>query len=258
LVPSRLIIRNYAEGDLSKILDLYNSTSNNNPSFSRDEHFIRYCARYPGVSEDSIFVAVENENIYGLAIVSISNVGDLKQGNIIELVGRDSSSLELLLQTAEDYCIGKDVDMIATAEPANVDISNVFFKWIRFERTVMMCRPLSILPLVHALLNREEIKNCFAGKQFFFTINTETIQITVKSGDVEVFQLDMSAIRGPLSVVMSSEVFLQISFGTLNPYMAYLTRRLQIKRPRSIPIILRLLRVITLDSPWSTALVDCV
>ena len=145
MVLSRLDVRTFREEDLAQTVALAHSNPNGCLCFARDELFLRYFIDYPGVSTDSVFVAIENENIVGLAIVAITGEENLRQGDIIELQANDTLSAESLVRAAEDYCAAKDVYMIAVAPPPHIDRRKVFADWQRFETNVMMCKPLSVL-----------------------------------------------------------------------------------------------------------------
>ena len=256
MVPSKVSIRNYTEADLPRIIELYSLPSNNSPRFARDERFLRHFTHYPGVSGDSIFVAVENEGIVGLAIASITSDGDLRQGSIIELQATDTSCLDSLFQAAFNYCAAKDVDMMVVVPPANPDTSKVFTGWLEFKRTVMMCKPLSTLPLLQVLVDNEKIRTSYAGKEFLFVIDGETIQIRITPDSVEAIQLNATSSKRGISVATSLRTLVEIAFGVVNPRKAYLTRQVRIQSLRDVLMILKLLRLMRLDTPWSVALVD--
>ena len=256
MVASKVHIRNCTEGDLPKILGLYKSTLSKSPCFARDESLLRYFTHYPGVSGDSIFVAVENEGIVGLAIASITSDGDLRQGSIIELQATDTSCLDSLVQAAFNYCAGKDVDIMVAVPPVHLDKGKVFTGWLEFKRTVMMCKPLSILPLLQVLVDTEKMRKSYAGKELLFMVDSEIIRIRVSADRAEAVQVNTACSKLGILLVMSSKTLLEIAFGVVNPYTAYVTRRVRIQRLRDAPKVMKLLRILRLDMPWSVALVD--
>lgn len=253
---SKLIVRNYKEEDLPGVLVLYNSISNKSLHYARDEQVLRYLTHYPGVNEDGIFIAEENQEITGLTIVAITQLGELRQGNIIELQAKDAPSLDSLVRTALNYCEGKYLDVIMVAPPVCLDLERAFSGWQRLETTVMMCKLLSALPLIKALLDNKDITNSYSGKRIVFYLDSETIEVEITPESVRVAQGNNNDNKAAISVMMSAKVLFKLAFGVANPYRAFLTRQLRIGRLKDAPFILKLLSKIKLNMPLFASLGD--
>jgi hypothetical protein len=256
LVTSKAHIRIFTEDDLPGVLSLYDSTLSKSPHFARDGSFVRYFTHYTGVSADGVFVALENDRIVGFAIASITSEGDLRQGSIVELRAMDTACLESLIQAACDYCAGKGVDMMVVVPPPGLDTGKVFSSWLEFGRTVMMCRPLSILPVLEALLDTERVKRCYAGKELLFMVDGETIQVRISGDSVEAIEISGASDKVDTLIVVSSRTLIAIACGMASPCLAYLARRVRVRRFRDVAMVLRLLRDLRLDKPWYVALGD--
>lgn len=253
---SRLSVRNYKEEDLPRVLVLYSSISNNSLHYARDEQVLRYLTHYPGVSEDGIFIAEEDQEIIGLAVVAITDAGEFRQGNIIELQAKDVPSLVSLVRAALHYCEGKYLDMIMAVPPLHLDLERAFSGWQRSETTVMMCKLLSGLSLVKGLLDSKDIRNSYSGKRIIFYIDSEKVEVEVTPESVRVTKGDSDDSRAAISVMVSAKVLLELAFGASNPYRAFLTRQLRIGRLKDAPLILRLLSRIKLNAPMFLPLGD--
>lgn len=237
---------------------MYHSISNKSLHYARDEQVLRYLTRYPGVNEDGIFIAEENQEITGLSIVAITQLGELRQGNIIELQAKDAPSLDSLVRTALNYCEGKYLDVTMVAPPVRLDLEKTFSGWRKFETSVMMCKLLSALPLIKALFDNKGITNSYSGKRIVFYIGSETIEVEITPESVRVAKGNSNSNnnKAAISVTMSGEVLLALAFGITNSYRALLTKQLRIGRLRDAPFILKLLSKIKLNMPLFLALGD--
>lgn len=259
MAPSKLpAVRIFKLEDMPDVIKLYDQSQATNPHFVRDENFLSYFIHYPGAEEDSIFVASVNEEITGLAILSITTEkGGFRQGKIIELQAKDVSSANVLIQRCLNYCNSKNVDMIVVVPPPWLEEAMTLKDWLRFETGVMMVKTLSILSLLQSLLSSEKIRNAYAGERIGFKIGDEVIEIKKTSKLAEVSDI---ANRKPeeitVWVIMSPITFLQIIFGQVNPYIAYLTRRIKVKGVLCALPVLKLLRVMKLSAPIYVSLAD--
>lgn len=241
-------MRTYKQEDLPNLIGLYNHNSAGIPYFIRDENFLRHFMHCPGVDENSIFVASVDDQITGLAILSITTgEGGLRQGNILELQTKDDSSIHSLIQATLNYCNGKDVDMIAVVPP-RVPLANMAFKdWLKLEPGVMMAKTLSSSSLLQTLLSNEEIRNSYAGKKIVFHIGEEIVEF----GDI-----NRKTKESAIVVVMSLQTLHEIIFGQASPYVAYLKKRIRVQGVRNTISILRLLRMMKLPTPIYLSLVE--
>lgn len=252
MAPSKLIVRTYRQEDLPYLIGLYNHTLVGSPHFIRNENFLRYFMHYPGVDEDSIFVVSVNDEITGFAILSITTEeGGLRQGDIIELQAKDVSSMHSLIQATLNYCNGKDVDTIVVVPPL-LPVAKVALKdWLKLETGVMMVKTLPLSSLLQALFFNEEmrarIRNSYGGKKIVFHIGEEIVEV----GDI-----DSEPEEAAILVIMSPQTFLKIIFGKVNPYVAYLTRRIRVRGVRNTFPILKLLCAMKLPTPLYVSLAD--
>jgi hypothetical protein len=251
-----LSVRNYREEDLPRALVLYGSVSDKSLRYARDERVLRFLTHYPGVSEDGIFIAEEEQEIAGLAVVAITDAGELRQGNIIELQAKDVPSLVSLVQAALHYCEDKNLDMIMAVPPVHLDSGRAFSDWQRSETTVMMCKLLSGPALIERLLDNEDIRNSYSGKRLVFYIDGEIVEVEITPESVRVTRGNSDASRAAISVTASAKVLLELAFGVSNPYGAFLTRQVRIGKLKDAPLVLGLLSRIKLNSPMFLPLGD--
>jgi putative sterol carrier protein len=203
-----------------------------------------------GVNEDSIFVASVNDQIRGLAILSITTEeGGLKQGNIMELQAQDVSSVHVLIQAALNYCKGKDVDTIVVVPPRLPGANVVFKDWLKLNTGVMMAKTLSLSSLLQALLSNEKIRIFFVGKK-------KKIVFQIGDDIIKVGNIDSGTKEPAILVIMSPQTFLKIVFGQVSPYMAYLTRRVRVRGVRNALSIVKLLCMMKLSIPLYVSLAD--
>ncbi len=76
--------RIFREEDISGIVELYRLSNLNSPHFLRDEGYFRHLLSYPGVSPEGVFVAVEEERIEGVIVISLTYRDDESEGKIID------------------------------------------------------------------------------------------------------------------------------------------------------------------------------
>ena len=104
---SKVVIQKYRPENMAGILRLYNHTLAGSAHFLRNQDFIKHMIQHPDINENSIFVAIINNEITGFAILTISNE-NAKLGTIIEFQAKDSGSMIALVQKTEQYCIDND------------------------------------------------------------------------------------------------------------------------------------------------------
>lgn len=248
-------MRNYHEDDIKGLIDLYNSSPIKGAYFVRNESFLRHFIRYPGV-EDGILVAEKDGGIEGIAIVSMGDKKDLNEGKIVELRAKNASTTGLLIQKALQYCRDKGADIVFVRPPIHEDTGKVFDSWIKVDSGVMMLKPLSLLPLLKALLDAELVKKNYIGKSLVFILDEELIGVEVAADGVQIGQLNGTFRKSAIVVAMSSKTALEILFGWTSPYTAYLARRLKIRGLGNVLGVLRLLCSLRIKAPWNVALID--
>ena len=252
---SDVVVRNYTEDDLEGIINSYTLTPMKGPFFERNESFLRYFMRYPGV-EDGIFIAQRNREIEGIAIVSISEKEDLREGEIIELWSRSASTVDLLVQKSLQYCSSKGVDRVQVKPPVLEGIDRIFDDWIKMCHPNVMAKPLSVLPIIKALLDTDFVKSHYMRKSFVFILDEEIIRVQVTADGVLTTELDRVQRNSDVLVEMSSKTFLEIVFGWTNPYMAYVARRIRVQGLQNAHMILKLLHSVRIGAAWNVAIVD--
>ena len=256
MAQSDLIVRNCEQEYLSHFMELYEHTLVENLHFVRNEHFLKYFLQYPGVSKDGVLVAEVKGEIMALAVVSITEIEELRQGNIIELLAKDATSMRALIRAVLNYCKRKKVDSIALVLPPSRVSDEVFKDWIKFETNVMMAKILSISPLLQALFSNEKIKEFYAGRKIGFQVGQETVEIKITSKTIDVSDVKSKKGDETIWVSVSPQTFLKIIFGQMNPYIAYLTRRVRVQSVKNTLLILKLLRMMQLTTPFYTSLAD--
>lgn len=255
---SSIVVRNYRDADLPSIVRLYGLDGIEAPYFLKDKNYISYFTSYPGVREDSIFVAASEHGIEGLAIIAIVQ-RSYTVGRIIELWARETAVVNALLQKAMEYCRDNSVDAVEISPPTFLDSGDTFADWLRIDQGgVLMAKPLSLLPLLQAVFNTEVAKEIKAGKGFLFVCDDEAIEVNISETEVNIFERaklgedsdDTILIKGSLKTL------LQIVFGLTSPYMALLTGRLKTRGVRSIIRTMKMLRAIRINKSWTVAIVD--
>lgn len=256
MAQSDLIVRKVEQERLSHFMELYEHTLVENLHFIRNENFLKYFLQYPGVSKDGVLVAEVKGEIMALAVVSITEIEELRQGNIVELLAKDSTSMRALIHAVVDYCKRKKVDSIALVLPPSRASDEVFKDWIKFETNVMMTKVLSVSSLLQALFSSEKIKEFYAGRKIGFQVGQETVEIKITSETIDVSDVKSRKGDEMIWVSVSPQTLLKIIFGQMNPYMAYLTRRVRVRNVRDTLLIIKLLRMMQLTTPFYTSLGD--
>ena len=256
MAQSDLIVRNCEQEYLSHFMELYEHALVESLHFVRNENFLKYFLQYPGVSKDGVLVAEVTGEIMALAVVSITEIGELRQGNIIELLAKDAASMRALIRAVLNYCKRKKVDSIALVLPPSRASDDVFKDWIKFETNVMMAKILSISSLLQALFSNEKIKAFYAGRKIGFQVGQETVEIKITSETIDVSDVKSKKGDETIWVSVSPQTFLKIIFGQMNPYIAYLTRRVRVQSVKNTLLILKLLRMMQLTTPFYTSLAD--
>ncbi len=257
MYPSNLMLRNYEQQDFPGVLKLYDQCMVYMPHFARDEGFIRYLVNCSATNGNNVLVTLENEEITGLAIISVTiEEGGLKQGSIAELQAKDTLSMRALMQAALDYCSEKDADMIAVAPPPSSTTDEIFKDWLEVRSGVMLGKLLSPLPLLQALLDTQRIKSYFAGERIIFYMDGEIIEATITPEVVKLTQLDKEPDNPAIFVTLAPEILLKVVLGQINSCIACLTRKIQIRGLKNVPLILRLLQMAKLPEPWYVTLGD--
>src|SRR4030043_104596 len=122
-------VRNYhQEADLDRVLQLYNSSSENLSRFSRDRDVFNHFTNYPGVQPGGIFICESDGEIQGVVIAAILGRKGLTEGSIIELWATNDSTAEMLVQRAFAYCCERGVDMVTIKPPMNKNADRIFDK----------------------------------------------------------------------------------------------------------------------------------
>ena len=252
---SDVVVRNYTEDDLESVINLYTSAPVKGPFFERNESLLKHFMRYPGV-EDGILVAEEGGDIQGIAIVSISRKEDLIESRIIELRAKDTSTTGLLVQEVVQYCRNRGVDIVSVRPPILEGTDKILDGWIKVDTGVMMAKPLSILPILNALLDTDFVKSHYMSKSFEFILDEEIIRVQVTDNGVLTTGMDMVQRNSDVLVQMSLKTFLEIVFGWTNPYVAYVARRIRVQGLQNAPGILKLLHSVRIGARWNVAIVD--
>lgn len=257
MAPSSPFVRDFQQIDSKHLIGLYDRSLAENVHFIRKEHFLKYFMQFPGVNGDSVFVAEMNGDITGLAIVSVTTeIGGLRQGSIIELLARDLLSMRALIRAAVDFCNLKDVDLIVAVPPPLPGADVIFEDWSKFETNVMMTTILSLSSLLQPLLSSEKIRTVYARKKVVFQVGRETVEARIGSRTIEIGKIKGELRHADILVSASPQSFLRIIFGQLNPYVAYLSRRIRIRGVKNALPMLKLLRMMQLTKPFYTSLAD--
>jgi len=250
-------VRIFRQEDLAQVITLYDKHFAENLGFDRSEGFLKHFMHYPGVDKNSVFVTEVNSKITGFAVVSVtSEQGGLIQGNVIELRINDASSMRVLIRTIEDYCKKKDVDTIVLVAPTQLGTEEVLKGWLKFDTGVMMAKQLSLSSLLRALLSAQKIRSSYAGRQVAFRIGDEILNARITLEQIYVSDSNDKAGQAATQIRMSPHTFLRIALGQLNPYTAFVTRRIKIRDARNIVPMLRLLYMMRIAQPIYTSLAD--
>ena len=252
-----IMLREYNENDdLEGILNLYKST---NTFFSRDLEFFRHFTNFPGVHKEGIFVALRNGVVDGIAIVSVDEKEDVIEGKIIELLAKSILSMDVLIQRAVEYCCNKGADIIFLRPMMDSGMMDqVLNGWIKDDAGVIMAKPLSILPILQILLDVDLVKRFYTGKSILFVFSDETIEVKVTHESLCISHPIEEITNSDILVKMDPKTFLEIIFGLINPYIAYLTGKIRIRGVKNIFKILKMLNCLKINVWHSIAFVDDV
>lgn len=242
-------MRNYRQEDLPYILELYDHTLTGSFHFNRDKNFSKHFMRYPGVHKDSIFVATVDNEITGLAIISIeTREWDLRLANIVEFQAKDASSMRALIQVALKYSIGKNVDAIVMVPPPTLASEQALKGWLKFETGVMMVKALSFSSLLQVLFSAREmeLKKYFAGKRVVFGVGDEFVEVKATPERVEISEIDGEPEGDAITLTMSPQTFLKVVFGGIHFFIACLTGKVKIRGVKNVIPIFNLFRMLKL------------
>jgi hypothetical protein len=200
--------------------------------------------KFPGVSEDGIFVDEVNNQIVGFAIVSFLQGKWGNVGTVLELQCLDSSSFSNLIQTIINYCASKNADAIILHPPPLTHISSVLQGWHKTKNDVMLVKPISLSPLLEKLLLQENIRKISQGKTIIFYIGNEAIKVT----DEKIQTINANDIaKDGVTIFISPQILLGILFNQLNPLFCWLKRKIKIKGITNIPLAIKLLNELKLN-----------
>lgn len=251
-----LQIRKYEESDLESVMKLYERTMSEYAHLPLDEKFIKYFMEYFGVYEDGILTVEKAGEVVGFEIISILSQMNIKVGNIITFLAKDIHSAELLLESAENYCIAQDVDLIMAAPPPHLTATFDIKRWDRFVPSVLIAKGITLVPLLEAILSRrKDLKRVFGGRTILLSLEDETIQISIKQDELEVKEIDQET-KNHSKLVTDKKTLLNIIFGQTNPFVAYLRGKLAIKNRKDVIMILRFLREMKFKDSIFTSLAD--
>lgn len=249
-------IRKYKESDLESVMKLYERTMSEYAHLPLDEKFIKYFMEYFGVYEDGILTVERTGEVVGFEIISILSQMNIKVGNIITFLANDIHSAELLLESAENYCIAQHVDLIIAAPPPHLTTTFDIKEWNRFVPSVLIAKGIALVPLLEAILSRrEDLKRVFGGRTVLLSLEDETIQISIRQDELEVKEIDQET-KNHSTLITDKKTLLNIIFGQTNPFVAYLRGKLSIRNRKDVIMILRFLRKMKFKDSIFTSLAD--
>jgi putative sterol carrier protein len=250
-------VRDFREEDLPEIIELCEQALIKNPHFTRSEASLSHFLINLGHSRSKAFVTEEDGGVTGFVIISITmEQGGLKQGNILELQVKDGSSLSALVNAASDYCNLNNVDAIVTVAPLMPETNNAFKNWLKFDTGVMMTKTLSPAPLLEVLLSSKRTRSLYAGEKISFHIGEDLINVEITPTKAYILQTGEKQDKSVAQVFMSPKVFLKLTLGQLNPYTAYISRKLKLKGAKNTFLLLKLLFLMRLHPHFFTSLTD--
>ena len=255
----KMSVRNYNESaDLEKILRLYDVSSRDFPFFVRNRDFFKHFITYPGVQKEGIFVCYRDEEVDGVAIVSIDEESGLKEGKIIELWTVSDLAIEMLIQEAFDYCRNRGVDMVSIRPPVATNIGKLLLlnKWLKIDSSIMMIKPLCLTPVLKILVAKEDFaKKSFLKRRLILAFEDEIIEVDTAVNPISVKRLDEMPPTPDVLVRMSAKTFLEIAFGLTNRYVAYLRGEIKISGIKNVPYVLQFFASVKVGVPHA-AIVD--
>ncbi len=254
---SEVVIRDYRPEDYPKVVELYSSTCAEAPFFARDGQYLSYFLSYPGVRQDSVFVAASKYEVEGIAIIAINEEQRYTIGKIVELWASEVAVGNALVQKAVEYCCDKGADKLEASPPVFLDSTDTFAGWQNISRrAVVMAKPLSLRTLIEALFDTATLERIGAGKGFVFVCDDETIKVEMNGSKASIKGKESRPNYIDIMIRASHQTLLEVIFNAVNPYMALLTGRIQICPLRSIFRGLKMLRTIRISQPWTVAIVD--
>ena len=254
---SNLIIQHYRPEHLPGILRLYNYTLAGSAHFFRNQDFLKYVMQHPDIKENSIFVAITNNEITGLAILSISNEYT-KIGTIIELQAKDSLSMIALVQKAEQYCIDNDVDRLIVVPSPSLPRCPILKDWTRVQTGtgIMVARAVSFVSLIRSISCKKELQQAFSGKAIILHVDDEIVNMKVTQDNVLVNENDFVSEKNVIRISLSSKLFVKIIFCKANLLFALLTGKIRANGIRKIPLTLKLLNMLKLTDSVYVSVAD--
>ncbi len=252
-----MVIENYRPEHLPGILRLYVYTLAGSVHFLRNQDFLEYIMQHPNVSENSIFVAITNNEITGLAVLSVSNEY-AKLGTIIEFQVKDSLSMIALVQKAEQYCIDNGIYRLIVVPSASLLKCSILKEWTRIQpgTGTLIAKPVSFVSLFRSVFCKNELQKSFSGKVIVFHIGDEIINIEVTPGNVRVNENDFVSEKNVIRIILSPKFFVKIIFCRANLLFALLTSKIRVNGIRKIPLTLKLLNMLKLTNSVYVSMAD--
>jgi hypothetical protein len=253
-----LVIRNFEADDIKKILALYERTLCKSNHFIRDETFIRYFMRFPGVNKNSVFVAESNGNIVGFAVLSIVHEKGAKIGLVLELQCENNSSFHDLIQVIHEYCVNQEVDAITLTLPPSINSSSILKGWLKVETGTIMVKPNVLLPLLQAIFSKSELLELIGKKKIIFHLGNETLKASFEGVQKLTREADGFKCQRSVEIFLSSKTLLKIIFNGRNPLVEWLIGRIKVRSIRNIPFAFKVLRKLRLKDGIYVSLADRV
>ncbi len=254
---SNVVIQHYRPEHLPGILRLYDHTLTGSVHFLRNQDFLKYMMQHPDVNENSIFVAITNNEITGFAILSISNEYT-KLGTVIEFQAKDSLSMIALVQTAEQYCIDNDVDRLIVVPSPSLPKCSILKEWTRIQTGTgtMIAKAVSFVSLFRSVFCKNELQKSFSGKAIIFHIGDEIINIKITPDNVRVNENDFASEKNVIRIIISPKLFVKIIFCKANLLFALSTGKIRVNGIRKIPLTLKLLNMLKLANSVYVSMAD--
>ena len=257
MAHSNVIIQNYCSEHLPGILRLYNYTLAGSAHFLRDHDFLKYVMQHPYINENSIFIAITNNEITGLAILSISNEST-KIGTIVEFQAKDSLSMIALVQRSEQYCIDNDVDRLIVVPSPSLSKCSFLKEWNRIQTGtgIMIAKAVSFISVVDSILYKKELQKSFSGKVIALHIGDEIINIKVTSDGVRVNEKGLVSEKNVIRIILPPKLFVKILFCKVNIFFALLTGKIRVNGILKIAPSLKLLNMLKLTDSVYVSIAD--
>ncbi len=245
-MTTNIEVRNYSKDtDLVDAVKIYNS---NNYLFERNAQLLEHFIKYPGVTKDSIFTVVIDNDISGIAILSIAQKGGLKVCNILELLAKNHLSAELLINKAEEFCANKRVDIVSIRPIMDEkNKKKLMSGWIKDNNYVMMAKPISMLPILKSLLSANILNMYIPKHRLIIEFEEETIEIEFDNKKMEISNFNGDISKSDIILSINIKTFLKIVSGKSNPYLEYTLCNIKLNSFKYVFPILRLLSSIQLS-----------